>query len=569
MHSCIRDRPLSARSTTFANHLDTIAYWRNAYIKSEETQVQLRARVAELEQGEQGVGGTTLRTLALPRSPRKRKRTATDLAGTSSDGGRKQARVRTTSTIPSTQKEGHMDSRLELGTSQDSRRDMSVVTERIESSALRPCNPLIHNLYLLQEVLAQRGSDPGELATALCGVSASICKLILAMHSSKDVQNARSSPVDNSEICKHDGSAALSRPCEDLKTTLLAIQHAFPSLLEGLHRLNDLPGGPQARGQVVWSLTKTFDGLLEQIYSLSTIHAPQPPKPAPRVSRSRTETQLLVTATPEETQSRPKTRVPCQACRKRHRKCDGRVPTCRNCEDWKTQCKRDIHPSSGNAPSSKSPPPFTAPPESALTLCELTITMMRCLDVTIPSHMEVLEGFLFLLLKRVGQTLKVFVFEDGILQDPKFNGIGSTAPNGPAINHQVIEARAPCLIYLLEQAQSFMLTLNSQPQAIPNSTELPQKPTNPSSTPSSPTLSNHAYIRLQHTLLTAVFGDQARSDFQAPFTPPNAPIGENVTTKFSEGIRAEGVRDWFKQEVWRIIGWDALTRAIQLGEGKR
>ncbi len=505
----------------------------------------------------------------MTRSPRKRKRTATDLAEASSHGGQKQARIWTTSTISSAQKEGHTDSRLELGTSADSLREMSVVIERIESSALRPCNPLIHSLYLLQGALARRNPDPKELATALCGVSASICKLILVMHSSKDMQNAKQSPVQESEVRKHGGSAALSTPSEDFKTTLLAIRQAFPNLLEGLHRLDNLPGCPQARGQVVWSLTKIFEGLLEQIYSLSTVHASQPPKSAPRVSKSRTETRLLITATPEETQSRPKTRVPCQACRKRHRKCDGRVPTCRNCECWKTQCKRDIHPSSGNASLSKSPPPFTTPPESAVTLCELTITMMRCLDVTIPSHMEVLEGFLFLLLKRVGQALKVFVFEDGILQDLEFDGVGSTAPNGTATNHQVIEAQAPCLIYLLEQAQSFTLTLNFQPQAIPNSGELPQKPTTPSSTPSSTTLSNHAHIRLQHTLLTAVFGDQKRSDFQAAFTPPNAPIGENMTAKFSEEIRAEGVRDWFKQEVWRIIGWDALKRAIQLGEDKR
>ena len=468
--------------------------------------------------------------------------------------------------VSSAQKEGHTDSRLEIGTSEDPLREMSVVTGRIEGSALRPRNPLIHDLYLLQEVLAQRNPDPKELATTLCAVSASICKLILAMHSSKNVQYTKRSRAEQSQVREHNGSAALLTPPEDVKTTLLAIPRAFPSLLKGLQRLDNLPGGPQARGQVVWSMIKIFDGLLEQIYNLSTVHASQPPKPAPRVSKSRLETQ--VTATPEETQSRPKTRAPCQACRKRHRKCDGRLPTCKNCEYWRTQCKRDIHPSSGNALSSASPLPFTTPPESALTLCELTITMMKCLDVTIPSHLEVLEGFLFLLLKRVGQALKVFVFEYGILQDLERDGIGSTAPNGIATHHQVIEGQAPCLIYLLEQAQSFTRTLGFQTQPISSSSELPQNPTTSSPTPSSTTLSNHAHVRLQHTLLTAVFGDQTRSDFQAAFTPPNAPIGDNMAAKFSEKVRAEGVRDWFKQEVWRIIGWDALKRAIQLGEDK-
>ncbi len=468
--------------------------------------------------------------------------------------------------ISSAQKEGHTDSRLEVATSVDYLRGMSVVTERIESNALRPCNPLIHNLYLLQEVLAQRNSDPKHLATALCDVSSSICKLISAMHSSKDLQNAKPFPVNKSEIRKHDGSAAFSRPCEDVKTTLLAIRQAFLSLLEGLHRLNNLPGGSQVRGQVIWSLIKIFDGLLDQIYSLSTVPATEPPKTAPRVSKSRIKTQVLVTATPEETQSRPKTRIPCQACRKRHRKCDGRVPTCQNCECWKTQCKRDIHPSSGNAPPPKSSPVFTTPPESALTLCELTTTMMRSLDMTTPSHMEVLEGFQFLLLKRVGQALKVFVFEDGILQDPEVNDIGSTAPNPTATNHQAIEVQAPCLIYLLEQAQSFTTNLHTPPQAILKSTELPQKPTSRSSTPSTTTLSTLARSRLQHTLLTAVFGDQTKTDFEAALSSPKPTISEEVSAKFSEGIRAEGVKDWFKHEVWRIVGWDALRGVLQVGE---
>ena len=505
----------------------------------------------------------TLRTLASTRSPRKRKRAATDFAEASSDGSQKQAKVRTTSALTSAQKEDHTDSRLEVATSKDCLRGMSVLTEGIESSALRPCNLLIRNLYLLQEVLAQRDSDPKELATALCDISSSICNLILAMHSSKDLQHARPSLVGKPEVRNHNGSAAPSRPCEDVKTTLLAIRQAFPSLLEGMHRLNNLPGGSQARGQAIWSLIKIFDGLLDQIYSLSTAQASQPPDNAPRASKSRTKTQLLVTATPEETQSRSKTRTPCQACRKRHRKCDSRIPTCRNCECWKMQCKRDIHPCSGNAPSSKSRPTFTTPPEDALILCELTIAMMRCLDVTIPSDMEILEGFLFLLLKRVGQALKVFVFEDGILQDPEVDSIGSTAPNGIATNHQATEAQAPCLIYLLEQAQSFTTTLSIQPQANPKSTELPQNPTLRSS---STTLSTLACSRLQHTLLTAVFGDQTRNDFQAALSPPKPTISDEVSAKFSEGIRAEGVKDWFKHEVWRIVGWDALREVLRMGE---
>ena len=537
-------------------------------MKSEETQVQLRARVAELEQGKEGSNGTILRTLAWTRSPRKRKRAATALVEPSSQGDQKRARVRITPTISSAQKVGRTGTRLEIATSENALQEVSVFTEEIEGSALRPCNPLIHNLYLLQQVVAHSDPNHKELATALCGVSASICKLILATHSSKDVQIAGPPPVNESEILEHDRSAALPRPSEDVKTAVFAIRRAFPSLLEGLRRLNSLPGGTHARGQVIWSLTKIFDVLLEQIGSLSTVHSPQLTNIVPRVPNSRTKTQALVTAT-QETQPRPKTRTPCHACRSRHRKCDGRSPTCRNCEKWGTQCKRDTHSGSGNAASYKSSPAITSPPESALRLCELAKTMMRCLDVAIPSHTEVLEGFLFLLLKRVGEALKVFVFEDGIIQDLQVDSIRPTAPKEPATNHQAIQAQAPCLIHLLEEAKSITLTLNSQSHAIPGFTELPQQSITPSLTLSTMNLSKHAQIRLQHTLLTAVFGDQSRSDFQATFIPPDTPIGESMTASFNECSQGDGVKDWFKQEVWRIIGWDALRRAIQLGEDKR
>ena len=515
------------------------------------------------------MNGRHLRSLAWTRSPRKRKRATTDLSDPSSHGGQKQARVRTTSRILNAQKEGHTDTRSEIATPGDGPQSMSVVTQEMESSALGPCNLLIHNLYLLQEVVARRHSDPKELATALCTVSACICKLILAMQSSKDAQDAGPSPANGSGMRRHEGSAAFPKPLEDVNTTILAIRQAFPSLLRGLHRLNNLPGGPQARGQVIWNLSKIFDSLLEKIYSLSTVHSSQRPKTAPRVPKSCTNTQLSVTTSPEETQSRSKTRTPCQACRRRHRKCDGRVPTCRNCENWRMQCKRDTQPASGNTTSSKSSPSITTTPESALALCELATTMMRCLDATIPSHTDVLEGFLFLLLKRVGEALKVFVFEDGIIQDAEVDATGSIAPKETPTNHQAIQAQAPCLIYLLEEAKSITLTLNSQPHAIPTFTQLLQQSRTSSSTPSTMNLSNHAQIRLQHTLLTAVFGNQTTSDFQATFTPPDTPIGESMAAKSGEGIRPEGVKDWFKQEVWRIIGWDALRQAIQLGEDKR
>ena len=57
-------------------------------------------------------------------------------------------------------------------------------------------------------------------------------------------------------------------------------------------------------------------------------------------------------------------------------------------------------------------------------------------------------------------------------------------------------------------------------------------------------------------------------EFSEALTPP-LPTEEQLCTDYTENIlgkeEAEGVvGDWFKMEVWRIIGWNVLSGRIGL-----
>ena len=308
--------------------------------------------------------------------------------------------------------------------------------------------PLIKCLYLVQKSLAQGEPDSKQLSTALCTASGSICQIISAIHNTGD-QRIGSPPInDASTALKYNHGVAVSLVEESFECGFLAVRQAFPCLLKGLLRLESLPEGPPLRGQVIWGLINILGETLNQICNLCATHVRQVPNATPKILETRTKPQRTLTATSSERSLRSPKRNPCLACKQRHRKCDGRAPNCRNCEYWKVPCERGSQLSTSNEPPSSDKKSVTRAPETALRLCELTITMLKRLDTTQASQAEVIEGFTFLLFRRVGDCLRSFVFEDAE-DDPK-----TTSDHEIATSPQVLEAQAPCLIWLLSQVQS-------------------------------------------------------------------------------------------------------------------
>lgn len=180
--------------------------------------------------------------------------------------------------------------------------------------------------------------------------------------------------------------------------------------------------------------------------------------------------------------------------------------------------------------------------ELASRLADLLCTMTLSLDLTHAEDQEVMEGFLFLVLHRVGQMLALYVFHEirlpmGICPGMTFpEGLEAMTDEGLTTNEAQTETKY--LIRLLSR----MLNVESQQSSAKVS-------------------STHQFIenakdRLQKTLLRSVFGpddDLFREVLRRPKTPP--PLN-------SLPIEQEKFADWLTQELWRLVGWDILKTTL-------
>lgn len=172
-----------------------------------------------------------------------------------------------------------------------------------------------------------------------------------------------------------------------------------------------------------------------------------------------------------------------------------------------------------------------------------------------------MEGLLYFLFSRVGTVLKIFVFENDYPED--FLGVLSSSSQITAIypdyeqDQRNAKAQAAYLIYLLDRLMSLIR------EGSRNATH------SSSPTPATPPLgiarqklSKIPSSALQDTLLHVIFGVSAEpADFSDMLTPPTSPE-ENLRHGIADTLLGEGdesgVEDWFKREVWRVVGWDVL-----------
>ena len=177
-------------------------------------------------------------------------------------------------------------------------------------------------------------------------------------------------------------------------------------------------------------------------------------------------------------------------------------------------------------------------------LCQLAYAMMRALDTAIPAGKELFDGFLFFLITRVGDSLKGFVFGD----------------ENPDVTHGIYydedkvihEAQAPYLIYLLKCATN--LTAKQARSDFPplqrHGQHLEQK-----------NILTKAWIKLQNTLLKAIFGEQAE-EFAESLKKPLEAKDYDIDSSGKNGEAERNISEWFKNEVWETVGWDVLRKLI-------
>ena len=306
------------------------------------------------------------------------------------------------------------------------------------------------------------------------------------------------------------------RVSEDvIEQRLTPLGRLFPSLLDHLHALSEYSGSGSPCGQIVYDFIQVFRVLFQRICDLAEADA--------RSSQERFRTT-----------KQPNTRQ-------------------------NQQC----------ATSFSDMKPVTSP--IIMKLCKLAISMFFHLDPAKSTHRAILEGCLFLLVTRVGEVLQDFTIGErpfGIQEVDATSRHNShprerrrvKSPNA-ANDTKASEAQAPYIIWMLSRTMRLststsMSFVNKSITSSDQRSEAAQQDFPRSA------LYEDSHIRLQHTLVRAVFGDKFAANFEPALKPPPTASGDDLWTDLNTQIETVDVRDWFKNEVWRLVGWDVLRGNI-------
>ena len=197
--------------------------------------------------------------------------------------------------------------------------------------------------------------------------------------------------------------------------------------------------------------------------------------------------------------------------------------------------------------------------EVAVQMTRLLGMMVLSLNMSRVTHRNLLEGFAFMLIRRVGELLCLFVFQDLHLRhdlrvdnDLKFplpRGLGDGELHEATIQAAQMEAKH--LVWLLERVLIFLDVQSSSAQS--SSSMNTQEGTERADFVST------IKEKLQSTLLQAVFGDDDplfQKSLQCPVCPENLEL--NRLRDYVQ-VPERAVPDWFTQEIWRLLGWDMLA----------
>jgi len=183
-------------------------------------------------------------------------------------------------------------------------------------------------------------------------------------------------------------------------------------------------------------------------------------------------------------------------------------------------------------------------PDPYKSLVDLLSTMMLSLDQSRQEDQEVMEGFFFVTLDRVGKMLALFVFNNLHLPTnvcPELrppDGLAAMIQEG--VSPQDIQLEAKYLITFLDNILGPESPLTSDRSSMES--QFVRKMKN----------------RLQKTLLQAVFGSDDEI-FQEGLVRPATPPPQNRDTRH---VEQPEFPEWFTQELWRLVGWDLLRSTL-------
>ena len=172
------------------------------------------------------------------------------------------------------------------------------------------------------------------------------------------------------------------------------------------------------------------------------------------------------------------------------------------------------------------------------SLCELFVSMFANLEAEKAVHRTIMEGTMRCLLHRVGKLLRAFVF-DGPFGEDK-----ADAEDWGLDTARTMEAEAPYILWIFEKIMAFWRRKMRSSRSSNETINLGDRIT-----------------KLQNTMLLAVFPSDHRSFVESlgePLRTPGVGIDAGVVL-----VAEEDIRNHFKQEVNRLLGWNVLSKVIQ------
>jgi hypothetical protein len=206
----------------------------------------------------------------------------------------------------------------------------------------------------------------------------------------------------------------------------------------------------------------------------------------------------------------------------------------------------------------------------ARSIAHFLIGLLGLLDKSNGIHQKIFDGFAFLLLERVGKRLYYCIFGrhrsttiEGCLTPPP-------EPSKPSdktkrdIEALGIRFEMKALVLILERAMGLAAHHMNPPSKRSGNNSIPNRlgrTLSMKTLPSAPKgrLSSIAKDRLQRTLVTCMYGDKVEDEFLDVLTKPVPSMRVGALQNVAK-INDKDVDEWYKEEVWRLVGWDIMAR---------
>jgi hypothetical protein len=204
----------------------------------------------------------------------------------------------------------------------------------------------------------------------------------------------------------------------------------------------------------------------------------------------------------------------------------------------------------------------------ARAVTHLLVSFLSFLEKNNDLHQRIFEGFVLILFERVGRRLYYSTFGQHRSSCIETNILPVPEPEDPAgiferdCDAIAMRLEAKALILVLERAMGLApnhMNLQSlRAQHAPNRASRTLSLKNITTTSRS-RLSPLARDRLQRTLVACMYGHSTDDEFLDVLTKPMPQMRLGTMQNIAK-VEDADVETWYKEEVWRLVGWDILAR---------